>query len=132
MLASSTPIFCGLTGSITYIYLNKRVTSLQNSTSYNRKRCYTSLFLISIFIAGSTTFLMPFLGVHFKRSFSLLFVSSFVMSVCILLKVVEVIIKYFLNDVENVGVVSLPLITSIADFLGTTMIILTSIIVDRI
>ncbi|EJW02737.1 hypothetical protein EDEG_02858 [Edhazardia aedis USNM 41457] len=129
LLASSTPIFCGLTGSITYIYLNKRITSMQNLTPHNRKRSYLTLIFTSIIITCITIGMLPLIGIHTKKTFGMLFIFGFIVSVCFLMRIVEVILKFYTEDATNVGVVSLPLITSISDFIGSLILIFASITV---
>ncbi|KAM0675085.1 hypothetical protein GVAV_001425 [Gurleya vavrai] len=132
ILASSYPLFCGLTGSCSYIYLNRKITSMQNSTPHNQQKIFYTLVLVSSLVSILTTILMPIFGLKIKLLFGFLFIISFISSVCLLMKVIDKLVKYYIDDVDEITVVALPSITSCADFLGTFFIIGICFIVDGV
>lgn len=123
ILASSYPIFCGLAGASSYVYLNRKVTSIQNMVPHDRRRSFNSVILASIIVAFAATLLMPAMGIYFKKMFSIMFVIGFVITVSILLKVIDVIMKFCEYSSDIAGVIGLPMIASIADFLGSFVLL---------
>lgn len=127
VLAPATPIFCGLSGSISYIYLNKKMTAIANQVRFNRKKIFVSLVLISIITSFLAICLNPIFGLKYKPSFSALFIILFVFDVCILLQIVDGIMLYFSRRNKEVGVFTLPLMTSISDIVGTLLLLFIAI-----
>lgn len=122
-LAASYPIFVGLTGACSYIYLNRKITSIQNLTSFNRKKGFFSVLITSIIISAVIILFMPLLGIHFKKAFNYMFIMGFFITVAVLLKLIDFLLVYFIKDMSMAGVIGLPLITSIADFIGCLVVL---------
>lgn len=129
-LASSYPIFVGLTGACSYIYLNRKITSIQNLTFFNRRKGFISVLITSIIISAIIIILMPILGIQFTRTFNFLFIIGFFLTVAILIKLIDILLFYFIRDLDMAGVIGLPLITSIADFIGCLVVLGICIIVQ--
>lgn len=123
VLAASYPLFCGLTSASAYIYLNRKITTLQNQVPYNKKRNFTSVIITSIIIAILITILMPVFGIYFLKSFSICLMIGFVFTVALLLKLIDVMMRYLLEDSDTAGVIGLPLLTSLTDFVSAIVVI---------
>ncbi|TBU09867.1 hypothetical protein CWI39_0027p0040 [Hamiltosporidium magnivora] len=121
VLASTIPVFCGLTCSISYIYLSKTVTSLQYERPHNRKQSFVSLIVISLVSSIFYVTLSYFVLIRYSTAFMVLFVVFFVVDVCLLLRMVECAASR-LNQRE-LGVFTLALLTSSSDFLGSILLI---------
>lgn len=124
VLASSYPILCGLTGASSYVYLNKKVTSIQNMVPHNNSRCLNSVILASIIVAIAATMFMPLMGIYYKKSFSILFVTGFVAIVYFLLKIIDFMMELYDDKSEVAGVIGLPMIASIADLFSSIVVLL--------
>lgn len=121
-LASSYPIFVGLTGACSYIYLNRKITSIENHTYFNRNKGLVSVLFTSVVISAIIIIFLPIIGIHFKNAFNFLFIVGFFFTVAVLIKLLDIILFYFIEDPNMAGVVGLPVITSIADFIGCFVI----------
>lgn len=122
-LAISELVFSGLTSATSYIYLNRKLTSIYNQKPHNKKASLFSLLLVSFAISLSYILVSNTLFIKLSLIFSLLFIISFILDVYFLIEIIDVILTKFHRSVEIAGVVALPLITSLADFIGSLVLV---------
>lgn len=122
-LASSAPVFCGLTGSTSFIYLNRKLTSLYTKQPHNKKASLFSLLIISLAMSLTYIIISNTLFEKLPNMFSFLFIVCFLVDVLLLIELVDCILSRFQRSVEMAGVVALPLITSTADFFGSFFLV---------
>ncbi|ELQ75405.1 Mg2+ Transporter-E (MgtE) Family [Trachipleistophora hominis] len=122
-LASSAPVFCGLTGSTSFIYLNRKLTSLYTKQPHNKKASLFSLLIISLAMSLTYIIILNTLFERLPSTFSFLFIVCFLVDVLLLIEVVDYVLSHFQRSVEMAGVVALPVITSTADFFGSSFLV---------
>lgn len=122
-LASAAPVFCGLTGSTSFIYLNRKLTSLYTKQPHDKKASLCSLLTISLAISLIYIIILNTTFKKLPNLFSLLFIICFLVDVLLLIELVDFILNKFRRSVEIAGVIALPLITSTADFFGSFFLV---------
>lgn len=123
-LASSFPVYSGLAVSISFIYLHKIFTSINNNTDHNSKSSYLTLVITSFMMIVFYLILTLFLEFRKSIIFYFLFVILFVLQVIILLRMIEYLAKYLQDLDGDVGVISLPVITAVGDVISTAFLII--------
>lgn len=122
-LASSSPVFCGLTGSTSYIYLNRKISNIYRTTQHNKFNVTYTLSIISLIISILYIIFSIFIT-SYSIIFSLFFIIFFVLDVVLLIEIIDIIIKWLLIKKIEVGSIMIPLLSSIADFLGCFFLVL--------
>ncbi|KAF7683273.1 Solute carrier family 41 member 2 [Astathelohania contejeani] len=123
ILAAAAPVFCGLSGSTSYIYLNRLFTAIYNQTILDRRESYITLIFISLVTPTLYILISNFLFIKYSVPFSILFIVFFVIDVVVLLKMVEYMMRLY-RGATDPGVITLPLLTSASDFIGILILIL--------
>ncbi|KCZ75968.1 hypothetical protein H311_03042, partial [Anncaliia algerae PRA109] len=121
ILAIYEPVFCGMCCSTVLIYLNKRVTSIENRAEMNNQKVFSTLLLISFSLGAIYMIFFLFFIHKFLLSFFLLFVALFTLNIFILLYFIKLIIDSNSIANPNIGVFAIPLISSLSDFTGVLM-----------
>ena len=122
ILASISPVFCGVCGAVAYIYLNKKATCQENGQEMCRSVFYTLLLVTAILaLFYSTSALFLFRGVTLP--FCILFVPSFVFHVYVLLVGTEYTAIAEPSRDTNIAVSAIPLLSSASDILGALILI---------
>lgn len=122
-LAVSELVFSGLTSATSFIYLNRKLTSIYNQKPHNKRASLFSLLFISFAMSFTYILVTNTLFVKLSFLFSLLFIISFLVDVYLLIELIDLILTRFRRRVEMAGVIALPLITSLADFLGSLFLL---------
>lgn len=122
-LAVSELVFSGLTSATSFIYLNRKLTSIYNRKPHNKRASLFSLLFISFAMSFTYILVTNTLFVKLSFLFSLLFIISFLVDVYLLIELIDLILTRFRRRVEMAGVIALPLITSLADFLGSLFLL---------
>ncbi|EOB11957.1 hypothetical protein NBO_616g0004 [Nosema bombycis CQ1] len=128
-IASSFPVYSGLAVSIAFIYLHKTFTSSTNNTFHDIKRTFKSLIAASFFMITIYSILSMFLHGIMPLYYYIMFTILFVIQVILLLKLVEKLILSFGNYHEDIGVISLPIITACGDIISTVCLLLLALMV---
>lgn len=124
VLASSSPVFCGLCSSTSCIYLNKKITSLENGYEIDSTKIFYTLMILSVIVSSTYLGLAYFTLQKLPVVFYILFISFFVLHVYILLKGIDYITKKHPNLSTNIGASVIPILTSSSDLIGSTLIVL--------
>ncbi|KAG0439754.1 hypothetical protein DMUE_2214 [Dictyocoela muelleri] len=122
-MISSAPVFCGLTGSISYIYLNRRLSNIYETTQHNKFNTAYTLTIVSLILSFLYIFLSFFL-ISYSLMFSIFFIIFFVLDVILLIEIIEILIRYLVSRKIEIGSIMIPLLTSIADFIGCFCLII--------
>lgn len=122
-LAALSPVFCGLCGSTSYIYLNKKMTSLENSEDINTDKIFYTLLALSTLVSVMYALLAYLLFLHLALSFFLLFILFFFLHVCILLCGMDRVTRHYTNLNESIATSALPLLTSFSDIIGMVLLV---------
>jgi solute carrier family 41 len=128
-IASSFPVYSGLAVSIAFIYLHKTFTSSTNNTFHDIKRTFKSLIAASFFMITIYSILSMFLHGIMPLYYYIMFTILFVIQVILLLKLVEKLILSFGNYHEDIGVISLPIITACGDIISTVCLLILALMV---
>lgn len=121
-MVSSSPVFCGLTGSISYIYLNRRISSIYETTHHNKFNTAYTLTIVSLILSIMYIIISSFL-ISYSMAFSVFFIVFFVLDVLLLIEIIEILIKCLVDHRIEIGSIMIPLLTSIADFIGCCCLI---------
>lgn len=130
VLPSAATVFCGLTGSTSFIYLNRRLTSLYTKQPHNKKASLFSLLIISLAMSLIYVIISNTMFIKLPHVFSALFIVCFVVDVYLLIELIDYILSRFQRRVELAGVIALPLITSTADFFGSFFLVLIVLLIS--
>lgn len=122
-LAVSATVFSGLTSATSFIYLNRKLTSLYNRKPHNKRASLLSLLMISLAMSFTFIFVSNTLFIKLTNFFSFLFIISFLIDVYLLIELVDFILTHFQRSIDMAGAVALPIITSLADFLGSLFLV---------
>ncbi|KRH93255.1 Mg2+ Transporter-E (MgtE) Family, partial [Pseudoloma neurophilia] len=120
-LAISELVFSGLTSATSFIYLNRKLTSIYKRRPHNKKASLLSLMLISLAMSLTYILVCSTLFIRYSWLFSMLFVISFILDVYLLIEIIDYILTY--KSVEMAGIIALPIITSLGDFFGSLIMI---------
>lgn len=120
ILAALSPAFSGLCGSISYVYLSKKMTSLENGSYINHREVFYTLIAISATISITLAILARVVFDRLSLMFYALFTLSFIIDVYILLRGIDYITKSRSNQnlSTNLSVSTIPLLTSTSDLIG--------------
>lgn len=122
-LAASSTVFCGLTSGTSFIYLNRKLTSVYNHKPLNKRASLFSLLLLSLAMSLTYILVSNTLFVRLSYLFSFLFIISFLIDVYLLIELIDFIFLKFQRSIDVVGIVALPLITSVADLFGSCFLV---------
>ncbi|EPR79516.1 hypothetical protein SLOPH_1700 [Spraguea lophii 42_110] len=125
ILAGSSYVFCGISGSSSYIYLNRRITSLHSNSRLDKRATFISLLIISLVVSLFYIFIQFLFKSSYTIGFCMLYMIFFVIQTFILKEIIEMILKQFHSQIDMAGVYSIPLITSLSDFVGSLLLIAT-------
>jgi solute carrier family 41 len=125
MIAPAFPVFAGMTTSIAYIFLHKKFVEIECNEimALNTK---ITLLLISLIISCSYIWISHLLKMSLSFWFSISFITMFSFQSLILLKIVDRMIKLLLASQKSISSNTVPIISSISDFMGAGILILTS------
>lgn len=126
ILASSSPAFCGLCSATSCIYLNIKLTSLENGSEINTKKVFYTLITLSIIISSIYLGIAYFVLQKLPAAFYIIFLAFFVLHVYILLKGIDYATKKRPTLSTNIGASAIPVLTSSSDLIGATLIVLTA------
>lgn len=118
MLASSFPVFSGVSVSVAFIYLHRIFTSINNRTTHNSRESYITLVFTSVLMSIIYLVTSVMIGFEYSYLFCVLFTTFFICQVVILLKTVAGLIIHLDKGEGDTGVLTLPLITSVSDILA--------------
>lgn len=124
ILASSFPVFGGVSVAIAFIYLHKIFTSINNRTAHNTRESYITLISTSVLMSTIYLSISMFIGLGYSYLFCVFFTVFFVVQVIVLLKTVGSLIVYLDKGEGDTGVLTLPLITCISDILAIMSLLL--------
>jgi solute carrier family 41 len=132
-LANVFPVFSGMSASIGFIYLHKIFTSISNQTPHNSRQSYITLLFISLLMGIVYLFASAVIGSGYGLLFGMLFVVSFTSQVLMLLKIVECLIVHLdKQDGSDTGVLALPVLGSISDFLSVAFLLAIATFLDLV
>jgi solute carrier family 41 len=123
-LAASFPVYSGLAVAISFIYLHKIFTSINNNTEHDSRLSYLTLVITSFLMISFYIIITLFIEAKKSILFYFLFIILFVVQVIILLMMIESLAKFLQNLDGDVGIVSLPIITALGDVISTVFLIL--------
>lgn len=130
ILASSFPVFSGISVSIAFIYLHRIFTSISNRTAHNSRESYITLIFTSLLMSLMYLGASVLIGLKYSYLFCILFTVFFIAQVIILLKTVAKLIIYLDKGEGDTGVLTLPLITSISDILGIMFLLVVAFVLE--
>eukprot|EP00866_Antonospora_locustae_P001740 jgi/Antlo1/1740/1535 len=122
-LAALSPVFCGLCGSTSYIFLNKKMTSLENMADMNIDRIFYTLLFLSTLVSVMYAALAYMLFLHLSLAFFFLFILFYFLNVCILLSGVDHVTRHYTNLNDGISTSALPLLTSFSDIIGMALLV---------
>lgn len=122
-LAALSPVFCGLCGSTSYIFLNKKMTSLENMADMNTDSIFYTLLALSTFVSVMYAALAYMLFLHLSLAFFFLFILFYFLNVCILLSGVDRVTRHYTNLNDSISTSALPLLTSFSDIIGMVLLV---------
>lgn len=122
MIAPAYPVFAGMGSSIAFIFLHKKFTSLECNEIVSMNLNIT-LVIISVVISSFYILVSQLFKIEYSHRFAISFIVMFTVQVLILLKLIDKMILLLMKYRKNISANTVPLTSSVSDFLGTVMLL---------
>lgn len=129
-IATAFPVFAGMCGSISFIYIHRRFRLFQTKEKEQMSQ-HPTLLLISLIMAISYILFAKLFNFRFTTGFCIMFVLMFLCQVSIVLYMIESISKYMKNENKSIGTNTLPIVASVSDLLSAIVLVTTAFILKE-
>lgn len=133
-IASAFPVFAGMCGSISFIYIHRRFKLFQDQVP-ERQSQHLSLFLISLIVSLFYIALSKVFRLNYSTSFCVMFVIMFSCQVMLLIVIIENVLEKMRDENKNISISALPIVAAVSDFIAVIILIASTLalkwIVDK-